>query len=506
MGVSFPVAMTALYAVLLGIAVFHHEIGYEEGQAWLIARGSSSIANLFHNIRYEGHPSLWYLLIYVPAHISWNPASMQAINYVLAIGEAGLILTESRLSRSMRSLLVFSYFVFFGYGVLARNYMLTVFLLTAAARCLLQQRKRPWLAILLLALACNSHFFAIPLAAMLFVSLYCFPEPGSWRRPATLLRQEQFWASAAVLAASLLATYFTIRPPADSFTPHYGVEKISIGTRFLISLGSFWQAFFPVRSAYLPHRLVDLLVPTDRPLFLALAVSVVVLFLLLAALRSARARWFFFSCTVFEFLLFAVTVHNPRMHHLGLIFFALVLALMIDAHSTVTPIENSSLSSWLGRKTLYLSLILVMLAGAWSFVADVRRPFSEGKETAQWLRESGYSEYPLVAQLDYVSASLLAYLPNDKAYHPECNCFESFVLYNTGRTDRLVMTSEQLDSVSNSANRPVVVALTFQPDAETLDKLGLHFIKAFDHHPMDAGQHYFVYLRQLNSESKRVGQ
>jgi hypothetical protein len=487
--------MTSLYAVLLGIVNLRHEIGYEEGQAWLIARDSNSIANLFHNIRYEGHPSLWYLLLYLPAHISWNPASMQAINYVLAIGEAGLIFTESRLSRSIRSLLVFSYFVFYGYGVLARNYMLTILLLTAAARCLLGQRRRPWLAILLLALACNAHFFAIPVAAMIFVFLYCFPEPGSWRRPATLLRQKQFWAATAVSAASLIAVYLTIRPPADSFTPHYGTEKISFASHFLISLGSFWQAFLPIRTAYLPNRLVDLLLPTTHPSLFAIAVSFVILVLLMEAMRSARVRWFFFSCAIFENLVFAVTVHNPRMHHMGFVYLALLIALMVDAHAEIQESIKAPLLVWTSRKALYLFLILVMLAGAWSFAADLRRPFSEGKETAQWLRQSGYDAYPLVVQGDTVSASLLAYLPNDKAYHPECRCFESFILYNTGRTVGRVVTTEELGFISNSAHKPVVVAMTSQPDAETQDKLGLHFIRAFDNHPMDSGQRFFVYLR-----------
>lgn len=505
-GLSFPVAMTCLYAVLLGIAAFCHAIGYEEGQAWLIARDSSSIPNLFHNIRYEGHPSLWYLLLYLPAHISWNPASMQAINYVLAIVEAALIFTESRLSRSMRSLLVFSYFVFFGYGALARSYMLTTLLLTAAARCLLGERKRSWLAIPLLALACNAHFFAIPIAGMLFVSLYCFAEPGSWKKPARLLREMTFWASSAVLAASVAAAYFTIRPPADSFTPHYGTEKIAFVNRFLISFGSLWQAFVPVRTSYIPARFQGLLTPDSRPSWLAIAVSLTIIILLISAIRSDLARFFFVGCVMIETLAFAFTVLRPRMHHLGFIYLALLIALLVDAHARLQGSAKLPLLVWTGRKALYLFLTLVMLAGAWSFAASLRRPFSEGRETADWLKQSGYSGYPLVAERDSVSTSLLAHLHNDKAYHPECGCFESFILYNTGRKEGRIVTPEELDRISSAAREPVVVALTFRPDPGTVDNLGLHLLKAFDRNPLDAGQRFFVYLRQPRSQLKPAGQ
>ena len=62
--------------------------------------------------------------------------------------------------------------VFFYTGVFARSYMLAAVLLVGAARCLLAGRPRHWLAMGLLALAINAHFFAIPVAAGIFVWFY----------------------------------------------------------------------------------------------------------------------------------------------------------------------------------------------------------------------------------------------------------------------------------------------------------------------------------------------
>ena len=82
---SFPGAIFALYALLLGVVSLRHEMFRDEVQAWLIARDSTSIPNLFFNMRYEGHPALWQLLLYIPSHLSWNPEWMQLINYLLAV-------------------------------------------------------------------------------------------------------------------------------------------------------------------------------------------------------------------------------------------------------------------------------------------------------------------------------------------------------------------------------------------------------------------------------------
>jgi hypothetical protein len=37
----------------------------DELQAWLIARDSSSVIDLFKNLKYEGHPGLWHICLYL---------------------------------------------------------------------------------------------------------------------------------------------------------------------------------------------------------------------------------------------------------------------------------------------------------------------------------------------------------------------------------------------------------------------------------------------------------
>ena len=70
----------ALFAGLLALVTIRHEMFGDEAQAWLIARDSRNLLELAQHLRYEGHPALWYVLLYLPAHLSVSLAWIQALN------------------------------------------------------------------------------------------------------------------------------------------------------------------------------------------------------------------------------------------------------------------------------------------------------------------------------------------------------------------------------------------------------------------------------------------
>src|SRR6266498_233586 len=46
--------------LVFGYTMAHHELWFDEIHSWNIAKGSGSFVDLISNIRYEGHPPLWY--------------------------------------------------------------------------------------------------------------------------------------------------------------------------------------------------------------------------------------------------------------------------------------------------------------------------------------------------------------------------------------------------------------------------------------------------------------
>jgi hypothetical protein len=492
---GFPVGMTALYAVLLGIVTWRHEMWRDELQAWLIARDSQSIADLFHNLRYETHPALWYLLLYIPAHVSWNPVSMQVINWLLATCNAWLILSARRLVWYIRILLVFGFFPFYLYGATARSYMLALLLLTAAARCFLNEHMRPRLGLALLALAIYTHVFAIPLVGVLYVGLVYFSAPNSWRRPGGLLRKSEFWVAGAVLLASLLVAYLTIRPPADMQSVYYGEGKSPVWDSFLMIGCRSWITFLPVPRSDLPKGWADLFVPNDHPTVQSAAISLALLALLGGSLRTRRARFIFLGSALVEAIAFAATIQSPQPWHYGFIFAGLILALLTDAY----PVPGEPRRSWFPDPVASLVMftcLAIQVAAAVSVSAmDLVRPFSETKEASTWLKQAGYDRNPIVIDQDFVGPGLVGYMQLKRVYYSRCQCYGSFIVFNRKWGMDRNVTPQELESIYHSAQMPVVVVTNKQLDLTTVGQLRLRPLQFFDHHPVLPSEAVFVYLQ-----------
>ena len=52
--------ITSAFFLLAAYLLSNHEMWRDEIQAWLLARDSTSVPNLFANLKYEGHPALCF--------------------------------------------------------------------------------------------------------------------------------------------------------------------------------------------------------------------------------------------------------------------------------------------------------------------------------------------------------------------------------------------------------------------------------------------------------------
>src|SRR6185295_16116847 len=118
-------------------------------QAWMLASHSRSPVELLHNMRYEGHPALWHLLVFVITRFTRRPEAMQLLNLAFAAGAVWLVARFAPFSRRVCALFAFGYFPLYEYGIISRNY--AIGLLFLVAFCALRAaRPRAWLPLSLL--------------------------------------------------------------------------------------------------------------------------------------------------------------------------------------------------------------------------------------------------------------------------------------------------------------------------------------------------------------------
>ena len=95
---------------------------------FMLAAASATPLDLYAKLKYEGHPGLWHLLLWVITRFTADPFFMQVAHLLIALGVWVLIWRLAPFRSFGKLLLLLSYFLFWEYFVLSRSYALGVLL------------------------------------------------------------------------------------------------------------------------------------------------------------------------------------------------------------------------------------------------------------------------------------------------------------------------------------------------------------------------------------------
>ncbi len=101
----------------------------DEYHSFQIAFVSTSVFDLFGNIKLEGHPPLWYLILFSLKSFAQPLFLMQLVNIIIAISSVIILLFKSNFNRFVKFTLTFNYLFLYEFNVFARNYAIGVLLL-----------------------------------------------------------------------------------------------------------------------------------------------------------------------------------------------------------------------------------------------------------------------------------------------------------------------------------------------------------------------------------------
>ncbi len=238
-GLLLGILIVASLVTALGLRA--HAMWFDELQAWNIARASHSLGDLYTNLRYEGHPILWYLPLYALTRFTGNPHSMQVVQWAVATGTFALVLFRAPFSVPMRVAVIAGYCFAFEYGVITRSYGLSALLVIAAL--VLLGRSRPswaWGGTMLVLLAWTSLPGAVLAIAIAVAVAWIF--------------RTHFVFVGTVLVAAAVSAYTCI-PPSDfsSFAPGLGGAASKFGAGAPVHLASAvagaWRGLIPIPAS-----------------------------------------------------------------------------------------------------------------------------------------------------------------------------------------------------------------------------------------------------------------
>ncbi len=214
------VTTLAAYCTVLIVGITHHEPWADEAHAWLLSRELGYRYLVFHQLAYEGHPPLWYTILWVANH--WFHLPYQSLGWIgglCAIAGCWFFCRYSPFPLIVRILFPFTYFMAFQYAVVARPYVLLPLFAFAAAHFFEEAERRPWrfaAAVSALALLCAP-------GVMMALGLVAARGWYAFRSSNGIPQQTRKKLIGAIIAFAIVMGFiaFVNWPPADRITARF---------------------------------------------------------------------------------------------------------------------------------------------------------------------------------------------------------------------------------------------------------------------------------------------
>ncbi len=411
-----------------------HEMWCDEMQAWLIARDSNSLGELFQNLRYEGHPGLWHSALYLLSRFTTQPLAMQLFHLVLASGAVYIFLKYSPFTKLQKILFVFGYFPFFEYAAISRNYALGVLLIFAFCAIYQASLNKKYIllfGILFLLSQTNVYglILAMSLAAMLVLDFFVDKHKRAYLEKI----KGELALGLAIVVLGVVFSILEIAPPADSGFAvgwHFGLDW----PRLVNTISTVWRSYVPIPR--LQYNFWDTNIITSPYLQFPLSIILLTFSLLLWARR--KTILFLYTVGTFGLFWFTYTKYPGSLRHHGHLFILLIACLWLANFFPDRKISSAwvdKLSGFAQRhrdKFILLILAAQLVAGILASSLDLCLPFSGSKEMAKFITDNQMDKMVMVGDEDDAASAVAGYL-NGKMYYPCSERCGSFVIWDQSR-------------------------------------------------------------------------
>lgn len=125
LGLTWPdLAVLAAYVATVCLALSRYLPWEDEGRAWTAVRFFGLYDLVFHALRYEGHPPVWYLILFPLAKLHFPFATINLVSAGFGLAGIYVLLRYSPFPSYIRWLLPFGFALAYQYAVVARSYSL----------------------------------------------------------------------------------------------------------------------------------------------------------------------------------------------------------------------------------------------------------------------------------------------------------------------------------------------------------------------------------------------
>jgi hypothetical protein len=437
--------------VSIGLAnILSHELWRDEFQAFLIAKESASLPDLFERARYEGHPPLWFISLYAITRFTADPLAMQLFHLLIACACALLIL-KLPAPAWLRYPLVFGYFNIYEYLAISRNYSAGLLLSLVLLHLLTAERRNHALIALALFLLCFTSVYGMIMAAA--IGFYVAVDSG-------FLSRSRFPTAAlcfVLLAGMALSAAITLPPPDSAVDAAQWFSGFDF-TRAARVLTAIWKSYAPVPELNASFWDTNLL----ESRHLRVLMSLLILICSLLIFLPRRNIFLLYCFGTFSLFIFSYFKFVGYLRHQGHFFILFMMCIVLMGRGQPRPFRGAA------KAFIMAILVLQISAGAAASFLGWTHPFTAAKAAARYIKEQGYGDCLIMGDRDYALTSLSGYL-GQPVLHLSSMRFGTYIIWNADRT-RELQPGEIADHANRMAagqTRKVLVVLNYPlPPAE----------------------------------------
>lgn len=396
------------YLIFNGMLLVQHELWRDEANVWLMARELSPI-QLFKEIKYQGHPCLWYLIVMPFAKVGLPFQTIGVLSLLVMAVTAALFLWKAPLHRPVKAVCLISPVFTYFYAVIARNYCLIALILMLLAWCYPKRNEKCVRYGVLLGLLVQADTIAIVTAGMIsFMWLWENALLGIKTRSFIPIRNllKGIW----IPLASLLLWIAQFYQVSDS--PVYETRIMGAG-ELLSEIRNFSYGI-----------LIRLTGREQIFCFLFFVLFFVLAFIVSFRIKSLWAMLVMVSAFLFQAAFSAVVYQLHIWHYISLCFVFLWMLWILYQQKEEKQMDDRITKAALGAFQILLLFLSVCMFRNWNSENEpsnldnaLNGVYSDGVHAAEYIKENISDEELIVSANVPMASTVLAYLKDYEFYY-----------------------------------------------------------------------------------------
>jgi len=392
-------AVLSIFSLWMIVLLFRHEPWVDEAQTFLLVR-DLSFGDLFRQLKFEGHPLAWYLMIFPFIKLGFPIFIQNVLSTILGIGSAYLILFKSPFDRFIKIICLVSSPVMFQFTVVARSYSLLTFVLLLILVIHPKRYEKRWFILYALSLfiLINTHLYSALIAGAFFTADLI--ESIIYKKINPFRDKRIIFVGISFLLATVL---LVITNYPGQYYHIYQKNYLDIPSSG-INIQLIWQLLYTVFSNSIPFSIdvFNLLPSIAHDIIPGLFFMGVLLWLIMH--KNSKYAIAFYGINIILFTVLAGMTHYDQ--HMGGI---LVLVLWATVW-LARPIVSTKLT------LVIFSLLLVLSSNNYVLaIYSLNHPFSGAKAAANFLIENHFDEQDvLIVTPSYQVPAILPFMHNIK--------------------------------------------------------------------------------------------